>query len=127
MAINDAYGTSTADGQQIRIDVIRPIGLWALAIPANTGSTPNTTILNSDDLFEFRPTVDCIIDFTTTAVTNPNGHLAVHVRANETILIAPPVRVISLSMVALQTAGTLYLAKYVNWAGLANTTTLETQ
>jgi hypothetical protein len=127
MSITDAYPTATQDGVQIRMDLVRPNGLWAIPIPITTGSIPVVGILNASNIYEFRATADCIIDFTAVAISLPYGNLAIQLRAGETMLVTPPVTVTGISVLGLSATGLLYIAEYVNWAGLANDTTLGNQ
>lgn len=122
------YPLSTADGQAIPLDVVRPYSLLAIGTSATAGSTDNS-VPAEIELMTVLSTTDAFIQFFTTATVaealtaNTEKPDALFLPAGLLIVVCPPTEKSHYSIRALVTAGTAYVQFLESWTGL----TLQSQ
>ena len=125
MAALDAYPVATPDGEQIRLDLVRPEALYKLAFNATAGAAIDAAPFVVNGLYNLYATEDCIIDFLVPATNTPSGNSAIFLAAGERVTCVLPLNATGFSAVGTVNSGDLYIQRLTAWAGLSDVTTLE--
>jgi len=118
MSQAETYPLSTENGDQIKLEVVKPLTLTAIPFLTASATTQDTVTLAPEKLYVFYTTQDCIVDFITTATKTPSGNTALLLLSNERGYIMPPDNLIGMSVIGLSSDGTLYVQEIIRWAGL---------
>lgn len=124
MAVDKRYPLSTADGQAIPLDVVRPYSLVPLNIGAEAGS-PALQIPTDIDMFSIQSSVDCYIQFSASAVAasalvyDTENADTLFVPCGLLVVGSPPLSKSYYSVRALVSPGIVYLQFLTSWTGLA--------
>lgn len=128
MPIANRYPLSTADGQSIPLDTVRPFSFLPLGLTTSAG-TAAKQVPAGVELFSVLSTTDCYMRFY--ATSNVVGTLSADTEVTDTlfipagllIVVSPPVDKPYFSARAVTEAGTAYIQFLASWSGL----TLQSQ
>lgn len=122
--IQGRYPLSTADGQAVPLDIIRPMGIVSISFNPSTGTSP-FTLSDTLDCYSIRATEDCLVEFNATfplATNLVNATFradALYVPKNTILFISPPVSKNIISVLGISTSGLLHIQYIESWTGLA--------
>ena len=118
------YPLSSADGQAIPLDIIRPEGLIMVEFTEFAGST-GVKLSESTDCFMLKSDRECLIRFSTSGATVASIPVAgtealdyLFVPANYLAMISPPIGKRFASIIGLTTSGTCIIQYLQSWSGL---------
>lgn len=118
------YPLSTADGQSIPLEVVRPHGVVSKTFLSSSPGV-DMTIPSTIDIFSILCDQDCIIKFAASGASASalsDGVLATDVAVvirDVLTVLSPPIDKRSISLRGLSANGTALISYYENWAGLS--------
>lgn len=120
------YPLSTADGQAIPLEVVRPIGVVKKSFVTGSG-TAAITIPEECNLIEVFATQNCILQFAASAASasalsdGVQKTSAFYLQANalKTRFVSPPIGMNSVSIIGDTSDGSIVLQYLKSWTGLS--------